>query len=266
MQRTRISHGTFGGGDQDSRRAPDFLGITANLPANLVQPVQVGQQALHRIAQNPCTSNIPEIHMWQRESQHLFAVDPIMIGIVPGRSGPRGTELTVPYRVELPALEVNLAFPKQGVDGVLERFGEAGEPPVERKPECFVVRPVPPGAQSHVKRPPLISSMFSAIFAVRAGFRNDVESTSGPNSIVLVDAARAASWVRLSQGPARLSGMGVQQVIPDPDRIESDIFSQPRHGQVLFPGCGVLDFGKLEADLSGPGSHHILWSTSGRER
>ena len=58
-----------------------------------------------------------------------------------------------------------------------------------------------PAPRPRMRRPPLISSIVSARLASIAGLWNAVQATSGPSSIRLVAAARAASIAQASHGP-----------------------------------------------------------------
>ena len=58
-----------------------------------------------------------------------------------------------------------------------------------------------PAPNPRIRRPPEISSIVAAFFAIIAGAWNDVAATSGPISTRSVTAASAASVDHASQGP-----------------------------------------------------------------
>ena len=58
-----------------------------------------------------------------------------------------------------------------------------------------------PAPRPSTKRPPLISAMVAAIFAISAGGWKAAQATSGPRRTRSVAAAMAASVVHASHGP-----------------------------------------------------------------
>ena len=58
-----------------------------------------------------------------------------------------------------------------------------------------------PAPRPRISRPPLISSIVAAFFAIIAGAWKDVAATSGPSSTRVVTAASAANCDHASQGP-----------------------------------------------------------------
>ena len=97
-----------------------------------------------------------------------------------------------------------------------------------------------------MKRPPLTSSIVAAIFAISPGGWKPAQATSGPSRTRSVAAASAPSSVHASHG-AR-SGVAVEQVVADPDRVEAARLRRPRHREVLRPADLALDLGELDAD------------------
>jgi hypothetical protein len=54
---------------------------------------------------------------------------------------------------------------------------------------------------------------------------------------------------RLPRAARGFAVVAVQQVVPDPDRIETDALRELGHLALFRPSNGALDFGKLDADL-----------------
>ena len=62
--------------------------------------------------------------------------------------------------------------------------------------------------------------------------------------------ASHASVVHASHGPR--SGVAVEQVVADPERVEPDLLRGPRHRRDLVPARLVLHLGQLNPDPHAP--------------
>ena len=98
--------------------------------------------------------------------------------------------------------------------------------------------------------PPESSCVAAAIRASTPGGWNAVHATSGPSSMRSVIPASQASVVQASHGPR--SGVAVQQMVADPERVEPHLLRCPRHRRDLVAARYVLHLGQLDPDLHRP--------------
>ena len=114
-----------------------------------------------------------------------------------------------------------------------------------------------PAPRPRTRRPPLISSTVAACLASIAGAWNAVAATSGPSVTRDVTAARAASSVHASHGPAGavVAGPAVEEVVAGPDGIEAELLGAQRHRPQVRPAGLPLDLGELDADLERATGH-----------
>ena len=107
-----------------------------------------------------------------------------------------------------------------------------------------------PAPRPRISRPPEISSTVAAFFASIAGAWKEVDATNGPSLTRSVDSASAASIDQASNGPVvPYDPIAVEQVIPEPQRVEACSLRSAGDVPHLEPPDFPLDFGQLDPYL-----------------
>ena len=120
------------------------------------------------------------------------------------------------------------------------------------KPKAVYSRSFQPAPRPSTSRPPEIASTVAAILASIAGAWKLVDATKGPSSTRDGDRGeggeRGPHLPRAAGHPTRKV---VEQVVAEPDRVETDVLGRTGHGEQLGPLDAPLDLGELDADPEG---------------